>query len=73
MNLQDLDKEKLNLESDLTALDSNYQLQISENDTLVATLEERVKEVDNLKSRVWSAKQKLTKSEEENKAMIKNF
>lgn len=69
LNLQDLDNEKMNLETELTSLDSNYQIQISENDTLVATLEERVKEVDNLKSRVWSAKQKLAKSEEENQAI----
>ncbi|MCB0688524.1 MAG: hypothetical protein KDC53_18420 [Saprospiraceae bacterium] len=69
LNLDDLDQAKMNLESELTSLDSNYKTQITENETLSSTLEERVKEVDNLKSRVWSAKQKLAKSEEENQVI----
>ncbi|MBK8505874.1 MAG: hypothetical protein IPL46_28995 [Saprospiraceae bacterium] len=68
-NLDDLDLQKGQLETELSSLDSNYQLQISENGTLSTTLEERVKEIDNLKSRVWSAKQKINKSEEENKVI----
>lgn len=69
LNLEDLDQQKMKLENDLTALDSNYQVQISTNDTLSLTLQERVKEVDQLKARVWTARQKLEKSEEENQAI----
>ncbi len=68
-NLTDLDEQKSILESDLTVLDSNYQVQISTNDTLKTTLEERVAEVKELKARIWTAKQKLNESEEENKAI----
>ena len=67
VNMDDLDLQKGQLETELSSLDSNYQVQISQNGTLAATLEDRVKEIDNLKGRVWAAKQKLTKSEEENK------
>ncbi|MCB0666253.1 MAG: hypothetical protein KDC80_10540 [Saprospiraceae bacterium] len=69
LNLEDLDQQKMKLENDLTVLDSNYQVQISTNDTLSSTLQDRLKEVDKLKARVWSAKQNLAKSEEENQAI----
>ncbi len=68
-NLTDLDEQKLNLEDELATLDESYQTQIAANDTLATTLETRLKEVDDLKGRVWSAKQKLAKSEEENKVI----
>ncbi len=69
VNLQDLDQQKMQLQSELTVLDSNYQGQMIVNDTLAYTLEERLKEVDNLKARVWTARQNLDKSEKENKAI----
>ncbi len=68
-NLTELDEQKLNLEDELATLDESYQSQIAENDTLSTTLEVRLKEVEDLKGRVWNAKQKLAKSEEENKAI----
>ena len=67
VNIQDLDAHKASLQNELVNLDSSYQLQITENQDLTVTLEERVKEVEDLKARVWSAKQKLAKSEEANK------
>ncbi|NND31322.1 MAG: hypothetical protein HKN76_01940, partial [Saprospiraceae bacterium] len=66
VNLDELDQQKDQLESELNLLDSNYQSQIMENTTLSSTLEDRLSEVEDLKARVWSAKQKLNKSEEEN-------
>jgi len=69
MNLDTLDKQRLGLENELTTLDNSYQLQITENGTLSSTLEERLKEVEALKGRVWTAKQSLSKSEEKNKAI----
>ncbi len=68
-NLSDLDEQKSALEGELTTLDENYQGQIIKNEDLSATLEERLAEVEKLKGRVWSAKKKLTDSEEENKAI----
>lgn len=69
MSMEELDAQKVSLEGELINLDSSYQLQISENQELTVTLEERVKEVEDLKARVWTAKQKLAKSEEANAAI----
>lgn len=66
VNLGDLDIQKESLQGELSQMDSSYKIQIATNDTLSTTLKERVKEVENLKARIWTAKQNLKESKEEN-------
>jgi len=67
--LDDADAERMKLENELGTLDTSYNSQIVENQKLVMNLEEKLAEVESLKARVWTAKQKLVKSEEENAAI----
>ena len=68
-NISDLNENKSDLELQLSDLDSSYKDQIVANDDLSMTLEQKLEEVKNLQGRVWNAKQKLTASQEENKAI----
>jgi len=65
LSLEQLDAKKAQLEEEVVVLDSSYQLQISENDSLAVALEERVTEIDQLEGRLWSMRKKLETSQEE--------
>jgi len=65
LSLEEMDAKKMQLEDDIVLMDSSYQLQISENDSLAVTLEERVTEIDQLEGRLWSMRKKLETSQDE--------
>lgn len=67
LDINALSENQIELESQLISLDSSYKDQIAENDGLSTDLQHKLEEVKNLQGRVWTAKQKLTASKEENK------
>ncbi|MDH3650934.1 MAG: hypothetical protein OEQ53_14705, partial [Saprospiraceae bacterium] len=62
-DLSTLNETHTALQGELDTLEGSYQTQIEENNTLIATLEERKVEVEQLQSRVRRAKAQLAESQ----------
>ncbi len=65
LTLEDLDQKKMQLEKEMVVMDSSYQTQITQNDSLAVALEVRVTEIDELEGKLWSMRKKLETSQEE--------